>query len=146
VLHEAVRRVEWLKVQVRYHHVVVELHVLLPNPTPAHKFDGGDDGRGHADMSSPNHNANARDLGGLAGNAAAEVGVSRAAPGFPERRAKPVDRSTGHQVRRNIRLGARGRFSIARVSAAEPSESPSLAIESLWWTLVMAKPGSSVSP
>jgi len=73
----------------------------------------------------------ARDLGGLAGNAAAEVGVSQAAPGFPERRAKPVAQSTGHQVRRNIRLDERDRFPIARASAAEPSETAFLGNRSL---------------
>ena len=93
-------------------------------------------------MSCPNYYG--RDLGGLAGPA--EVGVIQVAPGVPERRPKPVARSTGRQVRCNIRLDERDRFKIARASAAEPSETSSLAIEALWWMLMMAMPGSSVSP
>jgi len=108
VLREAERRAEWLKDQGGYHHVVIELHVLLPCPTPAHKFDGGDDGRGHANMSSPNHYANARDLGGLAGNAAAEVGVPGCA-GVSREAAQARGPKQWPPSPRNIRRGARDR-------------------------------------
>ena len=111
---------EWLNIQVRQHHVIVELHMFLPRPTPAQKLDGGDDGGGEADMSCPKYYG--RDLVGLARHEAAEVGINKAAPGFPERRPKPVAQSTGHQVRCNILLDERDRFPIARASAAEPSE------------------------
>ena len=60
-----------------------------------------------------------------------KVGVSQAAPGFPERRPKPVAQSTGHQVRCNIRLDERDRFPIARASAVEPSETALLGNQGL---------------
>ncbi len=94
-----------------HHQVVMEVHMLLPRPTPAQKLGGGDDGGGKADMSRPNYQA--RDLLGLAGYAAADVGKCQATLGLPLRRPGPLARSTGHQVRCNIRINERDRFSIA---------------------------------
>ena len=107
----------------KHHLVLVSVHMLLPRPTPAPKLEGGDDGGGEADMPRPNYHA--RDLGGLAGHAAAKVGARQVAPGFPERRPRPVAQSAGHQVRCNTRVDERDRCSIARASA------PSLVIAAL---------------
>ena len=79
------------------HHIVfVKVHMLLPRPTPAQKLGSGDDGNGEADKWRPNDQA--RDLLGLAGYAAADVGIQKAALGL-RRRPGRAAQSTGYQVK-----------------------------------------------
>ena len=112
-LQDVQRLFQWLKILAlsEHHIVLVEVHMLLPRPTPAQKLGGGDDGGGEADMARPNDQA--RDLLGLAGYAAADVGIQKAALGLPWRRPGRVAQSTGYQVKCSIFVDERDRFSIA---------------------------------
>ena len=145
-LQDVQRFFQWLKiVALSEHHIVlVEVHMLLSRPTPAQKLGGGDDGGGEADVSRPNDQA--RDLGGLAGHAAADVGVQQATLGLPVRWPGPLARSTGHQVKAtsaSMSANASRSHEQARLNQVKRA---SLAIVALWWTLRMAMPGASVAP
>ena len=112
-LQDVQRLFQWLNILAlsEHHIVLVEVHMLLSRPTPAQKLGGGDDGGGEADMSRPNDQA--CDLLGLAGYAAADVGIQKVALGFPWMRPGRVAQSTGYQVKCSILVDERDRFSIA---------------------------------